>query len=59
MPNAARVPTEVMSPSVLMSKNAADTAVSTATRMVLTHGVWNFGCTVENTRGSRPSRAMV
>ncbi len=57
--NAASVPTEVMSPSTLMSKKPAATAVSSPTSSVLTQGVLNFGWTVEKTFGRRPSRAIV
>ncbi len=57
--NIASVPTDVRSPRMLISKNPAATATSNPTVSVLIHGVWNLGCTAENTRGNRPSRAMV
>src|ERR1044071_9656990 len=56
---ANNVPALDTSASRSTGKQAANAATNTPVMMVTTCGVKNFGCTVENILGIRPSRDMV
>ena len=58
MTNASSVPIETSSPSSAIGKKPATTAATTPVMIVVTYGVWNFGCTLPKTGGSRPSRLI-
>src|SRR5688500_10934665 len=54
--NANRVPMFVRSTTSAMFANAANVATNVPVMIVPTYGVRYFGCTFENSGGSRPSR---
>src|SRR5258707_2985634 len=56
--NANSVPMLVISPTMSPGMNAPNSAVNTKNSMLDFHGVLYFGCTSENTGGTRPSRLI-
>ena len=56
--NASSVPIDTSSPSSPTGRNPATIAAIVPVTIVVTYGVPNFGCTLPNTGGSRPSRAI-
>ena len=56
---ANSVPEFEMSARMPTGNIAANSETNTPVIMVITCGVWNFGCTFDSASGSRPSRDMV
>ena len=56
MTKANSVPILVMCPNLEIGKNPAKRLIKTIKIVFEIHGVFHFGCTVEKTAGSKPSR---